>query len=117
MALPELPPRSSYDDGYDWMGQLSNGWYEVPSWGSEGWDLGDWPYVIVAHYNGEVGDIGPFGVATYVEGDLEVKEFPTRAERDSETDRIALFYWRNRADEIPGIPTDPADNRLGPYRG
>ena len=34
MALPDLP--STWEEGYNWMEQLSGGWYVVPSWGSAG---------------------------------------------------------------------------------
>jgi len=106
MALPNLPV--SWGEGYDWMQQLSGGWYAVPSWGSDGWDLGNWPYVIVVHYDGD--EI--YGVATYVEGDITVREFPDRAQRDKETDQIALFYWQ-RDEDMSDAPQDSGDTRLG----
>lgn len=48
--LPYLPPvaRNEYDGGYEWMDRLAHRWAVVPSWGREGWDLGEWPYVLVA---------------------------------------------------------------------
>ena len=79
-----------------------------PSWGSDGWDLGNWPYVIVVHYDGD--EI--YGVATYVEGDITVREFPDRAQRDKETDQIALFYWQ-RDEDMSDAPQDSGDTRLG----
>ncbi|MDQ3765054.1 MAG: hypothetical protein M3460_27175 [Actinomycetota bacterium] len=97
------------------MEQLSNGWYAVASWGSEGWDLGTWPLVIVAHYDGDEEAEMPWGVATYVEGDITVKEFPDRAARDKETNEIAVFYWQ-QDDDVPDAPKDFTDGRLGPYR-
>ena len=37
------------NDGYDWMDVISeHGWAVIPSWGCDGWDLGQWPYVMVA---------------------------------------------------------------------
>lgn len=113
MALPSLPP--SWEEGYDWMGKLSGGWHEVPGWGEAGWDCGSWPYVIVAHCNAD-SDAGiGWGVVTYVEGDIEVKEFPTREERDKETDKIAVFYW-SRDEDYKNAPQTVDDPRLGPYR-
>lgn len=34
MALPDLP--SDWEEGHNWITQLSGGWHVVPSWGSEG---------------------------------------------------------------------------------
>jgi hypothetical protein len=48
-GLPALPAR--YDcDGYEWMERLPEGWNATPSWGRDGWDLGQWPYCIVVAY-------------------------------------------------------------------
>ncbi|MFD4554398.1 hypothetical protein ACFWP5_08720 [Streptomyces sp. NPDC058469] len=107
--LPELPYNDG-EGGYEWMPRLKDGWYPVASWGSEGWNLGNWPFVCIAHYDGET-----FGVGTYVEGDIKAEEFPTREERDRHTDEIAIFYWKNY--EIESAPKSMRDDdRLGPYR-
>lgn len=53
--LPPVPP-NEYDGGYEWAERLNNGdagatpggWVVVPVWGRHGWDLGEWPYVMVA---------------------------------------------------------------------
>jgi hypothetical protein len=82
--------RERGDGGYEWLEALSNGWRVVPLWGRDGWNLGDWPLVCVAHYDAE----GCYAEAVYVEGDLEVRTAPTRAERDALTDRTAWLYWR-----------------------
>ena len=44
--LPAIPARG-WDDGYDWMAKVRRPWAPVPSWGRDGWDMGDWPLVIV----------------------------------------------------------------------
>jgi hypothetical protein len=62
MALPDLPDYA--EEGYDWISRLSNGWYAVPGWGKDGWDLGNWPYVIVAFYDGNEKERLPYGIAT-----------------------------------------------------
>jgi len=37
-------------NGYDFMQDaLPRPWRPVASWGADGWDLGDWPLVCVAH--------------------------------------------------------------------
>jgi hypothetical protein len=48
--LPALPNPLA-GSGYDWMGQLANAWHVVSAWGQDGWNLGNWPYVVVAHYD------------------------------------------------------------------
>lgn len=110
MSLPPVPERETYDDGYDWIERLiGTGWHVVPAWGSDGWDLGQWPYVIMAHHNGDT-----FGLVVYVEGDLEVEEFETREARDKATSHKAIFYWQLR--DVRGAPRNIKDPRLGPYR-
>lgn len=88
-------PRAVYDragsDGYEVAGSRDHGWHAVPAWGRDGWDLGEWPYVVVMHRDQE----GSYVVLTYVEGDVTVEAFPTRQERDDRTDGIAAFYWRH----------------------
>jgi hypothetical protein len=106
--LPPLP-RARFDDGYGWMSHLRDGWQPIPGWGRDGWDLGDWPYAVVAHYDGE----GVHGLGTYVEGDVYERSFATREERDAATDQIAALYWRlsrNGPDDLP-----PSDDYLGPH--
>ncbi len=87
---PPLPDPHRVGDGYDWIDALTDGWRPVAAWGREGWDLGAWPLVIVAHHDGDQ----LYSVGTYTEGDLDVQAFPTRAERDATTDHIAATWWR-----------------------
>ncbi len=57
--------------GYDWMELIeAEGWAVIPSWGCDGWDLGQWPHVMVAATRtaDSIGNL--FGVATYCEGDV-----------------------------------------------
>jgi hypothetical protein len=109
-TLPSLP--SSWESGYDWMDQLSDGWYAVSSWGRDGWDCGNWPYIIMAHYDNETQRL--FGMVVYTEGDLDIKEFSTRQERHRATDEWCIWYWTFY--DITCAPQDPSDPRLGPYR-
>lgn len=107
MSLPKLPGRTG--DGYSWMDELKGGWYSVGVWGSDGWNLGGWPYQLVVHYDGE-----SFGLCIYVEGDLDVKEFATREGRDRATDEY--FVWFNNFHDSPTAPRSMDDPRLGPCR-
>ncbi|GAA2802683.1 hypothetical protein GCM10010441_29240 [Kitasatospora paracochleata] len=77
--LPELPdPTGGF--GYDWMelvAEAASGW-RVVSGLKDGRLLGEWPLYIVAIYRDKAQ--GLYGVATYIEGDIEVKGFTDRAE-------------------------------------
>lgn len=118
-AVPPLPYEGRYDGtGYDWMDAVAasrSGWHVVPSWGLDGWDLGQWPYVIVCHYDGP----GRYGLAVYCEGDLKVWAFDTEAERDAETDQVAHHQWRARPsaapDDLPDKPADIRPHHRGPF--
>jgi hypothetical protein len=111
MTLPRLPV--IYDDGYDFMEQLSGGWYVVPAWGSDGWDAGSWPLVILVHYDGD--NEVPYGMAVYTEGDIDIKEFKSLQERDQATNEWAIWWWN--FSETKGAPKKLTDGRLGPYPG
>jgi len=57
--------------GYDWMELIEeHGWAVLSSWGCDGWDLGQWPYVMVAvtRTADSIGNL--FGIAAYCEGDV-----------------------------------------------
>ena len=75
-------------------------------------DAGSWPLVILAHYDGN--DEFPYGMAVYTEGDIDLKEFKSREERNRATDEWAVWWWT--FNETEGAPTELSDNRLGPYR-
>ncbi|MEF9981666.1 MULTISPECIES: hypothetical protein [unclassified Glutamicibacter] len=71
VTVPATVERDMYGEVYDWMESLAGtGWYEVPGWGRDGWDLGSWPYIIFAatKTTDETGKL--CGYTTYVEGDV-----------------------------------------------
>src|SRR5258708_32262650 len=72
----------------------------VPAWGRDGWDLMEWPHAAAAHFDGD----GRFGLATYEEGDVEVRSFATREERDARTDDLAASYWQTNARGPRALP-------------
>lgn len=78
--------------GYEWMERLASGWHPEPSWGRNGWDLGAWPLVVVALYVDDERD--QFAVATYTEGDLDVKRYRSRGALYVAVNDIAEFHWR-----------------------
>ncbi len=112
--LPALPDNVWYS-GYDWIGALRRcGWHAVCSWGRDGWDLGCWPQVIVAHHDRP----GCYGLCLYVEGDLDLSAYPTREARDQATDRLAAYYWRyyqHGPTDLPASDTDLQPHHRGPF--
>jgi hypothetical protein len=105
--LPPLP--SDHADGSDWLNELGHGWRAVADWGRGGWDLLEWPYAAVAHFDGKQ----RYGVAVYEEGDVTVQSFPHREGRDAATDRIAVQYWRANGRGPRDLPD--GDDELAPH--
>ena len=67
------------------------------SWGRDGWNLGDWPYVMIyvretsGRFEPHHPD-GRFELMQIVEGDRTVYRFLTAADRDAATDYLFLWY-------------------------
>ncbi|MFG2210980.1 hypothetical protein [Streptomyces sp. NPDC048638] len=104
--LPFLPEDFHDGDADEWLAHLRPwGWTGVRDWGTEGWDLGNWPYQAVALYD------SPFELcyafAVYTEGDVSVEAWATREERDASVDVLALFYWSD-PDRGPADAPDPS---------
>ena len=76
-------------DGYDDMELAqSQGWKTHASWGRDGWDLGQWPYVTI-HLR-TTG--GRYEVLTITEGDHEVYAFTSEADQHAAVDYLFLWY-------------------------
>lgn len=117
-TLREFEDSDWIDDGYEFMAVgATAGWRSVSAWGKDGWDLGDWPYVVVLFRDRVTKpstlDNDPaekvFERATYVEGDIVVEEYASDVDRETATDETALFYWKhndadwlNRGDDLKG---------------
>ncbi len=97
-------------DGYEWMGRMHrSGWRPLASWGKDGWDFGEWPYMayLVARSGGRS------MLASYCEGDVCVYTFASEDDRSAWIDREALAQWRREgADWLDR----PAEDLRGPYR-
>lgn len=79
------------DEGYEFVGAgEAKGWRAVSSWGRDGWDLGDWPYVVYLFRERE----GAYERACYSEGTITIETYATAEERERATDETAAFYWR-----------------------
>ncbi|SIO86966.1 hypothetical protein [Nocardiopsis sp. JB363] len=85
--LPGLPNVWYCDDGYDWMGKLSDDWKVIPNW--QGEEMGDWPYVIVAACDDPQADV--YGYARYVEGDVILGAYDSHRERDNALENYHLW--------------------------
>lgn len=82
----------TYGDGYDFLDDASSrGWAGVSSWGADGWDLGDWPYVV--HIVKRDGD--RYALIVRCEGDLTGYIFDTRDAFDAHLDAAAAYWWNS----------------------
>lgn len=90
-------------DGYDDMELAgTQGWHVVSSWGRDGWDLGEWPYVTiyVRDINDGTLDGGKlrriYQMQQITEGDHTVYAFDTPEDRDAAIDYLFLWYAAGR---------------------
>lgn len=81
--------------GYDWMDEVTYlGWATPGLWGAEGWDLGQWPYVIVATRTHETEDGPLYGFATYVEGDVQTRWYRQQPRCWEAISAEAFGWWQ-----------------------
>lgn len=103
-------------DGYEWL-HKQDGWTPVSSWGADGWDLDDWPYVIYCIRRIE----DQYFVCCRVEGDLTYWRFNSVEARNRFFDHAAFFFWKRghggpqNMDEYDHIDEMPPEY-FGPYR-
>lgn len=118
--IRDVPVLRDYhmNGGYDWMELIEGeGWAVISSWGCDGWDLGQWPYVMVAAIRtaDSIGNL--FGVATYCEGDVKTTYYRTqRAQWEAITEH-AFFYWKNGQAHGPADLPETAAELPSGYRG
>jgi hypothetical protein len=81
-------------DGYDWMeAAKGTNWHTVPGWGKDGWDAGQWPYVILTLAKGQ-DEAGPFyGMTTYCEGDLSATFYRSQMEQWKAITEWCRWNW------------------------
>ena len=89
------------DDGYDRIGRAAkHDWEAISAWGAAGWDLGDWPYVVISFRDRGNG----FELAYNVEGDITVYRYASAADRERATDILAFFHWKAKGNQwVEGI--------------
>lgn len=99
-------------DGYDWIDAAeTTGWYALSNWGKDGWDAGQWPYVIVALAKGQ-DEVGPFfGMTTYCEGDLETTFYRSQEQQWEAITEWCRWNWLHGQGDGPKLesPVGPAD--------
>jgi hypothetical protein len=101
------------EDGYDRIETSGkHGWTAIASWGSDGWDLGNWPYVVISHRHTTEGH----ELAYNVEGDIAVYRYPTPELLNAATDCLAFFHWGGQP-WVAGVDSADAmpDRLRGPY--
>ncbi len=80
---------SRSDDGYgDMEVASSEGWHAISGWGQDGWDLGDWPYVVISTRDHSTS----FQMRQTVEGDTDVYYFDSTEERNAAIDYLFIWY-------------------------
>ena len=79
-------------DSYDVMVALvlPPAWTAVSCWGADGWDLGDWPCVVIYTRRRAF----RYELAYHVEGDVEAYSYATQGELYAAIDHLALFHWQ-----------------------
>jgi hypothetical protein len=83
------------DDGWsDMEVESKRGWEPISAWGSHGWNLGDWPYVMIYSRNRLLEPAAelPFELMSICEGDRTVYGFTTAEDRDAALDYLFLWY-------------------------
>lgn len=101
---------SRSDDGYsDMEVAAQEGWSAISGWGQDGYDLGDWPYVVISVR--EV-DAPPPGARTpiryyemrqTVEGDTTAYRFSLEADRNAAIDYLFIWYGIGREYDAWGV--------------
>jgi hypothetical protein len=111
VTVPGLPADDRTGDGYDWMESLDGtGWAALPNWGSEGWDAGAWPLIILTVARTRDGNGELFGYGTYVEGDTSAHWFRSQAECFEAITTDVFFHWQmGQSDGPADLPATAAE--------
>ena len=99
---------SQSDDGYgDIEADRKLGWQALSAWGSDGWDLGEWPYVVISIRDFS-GSITPdrFDLLSVCEGDHTVYSFASVEDRNAALDYLFLWYMARNSERILGFAID-----------
>ena len=91
---------SRSDDGYsDMEVAATEGWRPLAGWGADGWDLGDWPYVVISLRNVQTSNLRRWPTIQTVyemrqtcEGDVTGYAFDSAEDRLAAIDYLFLWY-------------------------
>ena len=112
-VITGVPVLTDYhlNTGYDWMEEIeAEGWAVIPNWGIDGWDLGQWPYVMVAGMRTADEQDQLFAMATYCEGDVKTTWYRTQAAHWAAISEQAHFSWSmGQATGPKNLPATAAD--------
>lgn len=120
-TVPALPHGHICDTGYGWIAALEGtGWKELALWGSEGWDAGAWPLIVLATTSTKDQHGRPiYGLATYTEGDTGTKWFRDRAALYEAITEHCFFHWKNGQShgpaDLPGHVSELPAAYFRPY--
>jgi hypothetical protein len=113
LAEPFNRERAAGGDGYDVMSAVEAvGWKAVAGWGSDGWDMLDWPYYVayVRNERGFAANVMHYQLVTWCEGDVTAWQFPTQDARRECLDALfVLLHISRGATFIPQLDAVDAE--------
>ena len=122
VQAPQLPADDRTGDGYDWIDTLANTpWAVLPSWGSEGWDAGAWPYIIftAAKHTDAAGPL--YGYGLYIEGDTETHWFRSQTACHVAITEAVFGFWKlgqsQGPEDLPEAAAELPSRYRKPYFG
>lgn len=98
-------------DGYDWMDAASEtGWHTLSNWGKDGWDAGQWPYVMVslAKTADEHGNL--YGMTTYCEGDMVTTFYRSQSEQWKAITAWCHWHWKHSGEQWAAALPEKAED-------
>lgn len=117
ISAPALP-HSEWDSGYDYMELAeSNGWVAIGTWGQDGWNFGNWPYVMGFYRHERAGGENFWGFGTYLEGDLVTDYYESRTALMEAIDRRAFADWKGGHADGPTDLPGKFEDLPAKYRG
>ncbi len=114
--VEQMFPEAYGGDGYDFMSAAQEkGWHVFVMWGEDGWDMGEWPYLMYAvpqavRFCVSFDDLR---VLEYCEGDIAVINHSNVASMFRTLDSLARTHWRRKGmlDNMEGL----RERGFGPY--
>lgn len=103
---------SRSDDGYsDMEVATEDGWSAIAGWARDGYDLGDWPYVVISVRRSIRRLSEGYEMRQTVEGDTTVYRFESSEDRNAAIDY--LFVWYAIGREYDSFATAGLTSREG----